>query len=186
MKDYYKILNVDKNADIITIKKKYKKKALKYHPDKNMNNENATKKFNLISEAYSVLSDPYKRGRYDSEYESIVNNRSGLFNSFFSYNDSLDIFNNFFNDDGFDLNSFRKSLPKEGVKTYSYSSSTINKDGTIETKIKTNSNGKKNVYYKKEIIDRKGNKKVLEEKGNKNLFYDKYGKLFKLTDKDNK
>ena len=85
MKDYYKILNVDKNADIITIKKKYKKKALKYHPDKNMNNENATKKFNLISEAgntqlddkneYTVATDNIARPITNFEFEISLNEK---------------------------------------------------------------------------------------------------------------
>ena len=85
MKDYYKILNVDKNADIITIKKKYKKLAVKYHPDKNMNNENATKKFNLISEAgntqlddkneYTVATDNIARPITNFEFEISLNEK---------------------------------------------------------------------------------------------------------------
>ena len=60
MKDYYKILEITKDADSTTIKKSYKKLAFKYHPDKNINNK-AEKKFKLISEAYTCLSDPVKR-----------------------------------------------------------------------------------------------------------------------------
>lgn len=66
MKDYYKILEITKDADSTTIKKSYKKLAFKYHPDKNINNkEEAEKKFKLISEAYTCLSDPAKRKMYD-------------------------------------------------------------------------------------------------------------------------
>jgi len=66
MKDYYKILNIDKNSDINIIKKAYKKLAFKYHPDKNRNNkEEAEKQFKLVAEAYSCLSDPNKRRVYD-------------------------------------------------------------------------------------------------------------------------
>jgi DnaJ family protein B protein 4 len=58
-KDYYKILGVKKTAKEKDLKKAYRKLALKWHPDKNPNNkEAATKKFELVSEAYEVLSDP--------------------------------------------------------------------------------------------------------------------------------
>lgn len=63
--DYYKILNVKKDATQDEIKKSYHKLALKYHPDKNDNKEEAEKKFKEIVEAYEVLSDPDKRARYN-------------------------------------------------------------------------------------------------------------------------
>jgi len=66
-KDYYKTLGVDKKADTDTIKKAYRKLALKWHPDRNIGDksEMAEKKFKQINEAYEVLSDPEKRKRYD-------------------------------------------------------------------------------------------------------------------------
>ncbi|EXC30568.1 DnaJ homolog subfamily B member 13 [Morus notabilis] len=64
--DYYKILQVDKNAKDEDLKKAYRKLAMKWHPDKNPNNKNeAENKFKQISEAYEVLSDPQKRAIYD-------------------------------------------------------------------------------------------------------------------------
>jgi len=65
MKDYYSILNLDRNATIEEIKKSYKKLALQYHPDKNQGNDEATEKFKEVSEAYSILSNDDKRKQYD-------------------------------------------------------------------------------------------------------------------------
>nr|GMD36777.1 DnaJ homolog subfamily B member 13-like [Ipomoea batatas] len=64
--DYYKILDVDRNAKDDDLKKAYRKLAMKWHPDKNPNNKKeAEAKFKQISEAYDVLSDPQKRAVYD-------------------------------------------------------------------------------------------------------------------------
>jgi DnaJ family protein B protein 4 len=54
--DYYKILQVDRNANDEDLKKAYRKLAMKWHPDKNLNNKKeAEAKFKQISEAYEVL-----------------------------------------------------------------------------------------------------------------------------------
>lgn len=64
--DYYKILQVDRNASDDDLKKAYRKLAMKWHPDKNPNNKKeAEAKFKQISEAYEVLSDPQKKVVYD-------------------------------------------------------------------------------------------------------------------------
>ncbi|PKA61044.1 Chaperone protein dnaJ 3 [Apostasia shenzhenica] len=64
--DYYKILQVNKNASDEDLKKAYRKLAMKWHPDKNPNNKKeAEAKFKQISEAYEVLSDSQKRAIYD-------------------------------------------------------------------------------------------------------------------------
>lgn len=62
--DYYQILEIERSANLETIKKAYRKLAIKWHPDKNPSEE-ANEKFKLISEAYEVLSDPQKREVYD-------------------------------------------------------------------------------------------------------------------------
>jgi len=67
-KTYYEILEVPVNADTVTIRKSYLKKSLKYHPDKNPNNEEEAKaRFIEIGEAYEVLSEPARRRAYDQE-----------------------------------------------------------------------------------------------------------------------
>lgn len=64
-KDYYQVLGVSKRASQDDIKKAYRKLAVKYHPDKNPDNQEAENKFKEIAEAYEVLKDPEKRKRYD-------------------------------------------------------------------------------------------------------------------------
>ena len=68
-RDYYKILGINRNATAEEIKKAYRKMALKYHPDRNSESEESKKiaqrKFQDISDAYVVLSDPKKKGMFD-------------------------------------------------------------------------------------------------------------------------
>ncbi|MEZ4870934.1 MAG: DnaJ domain-containing protein [Bdellovibrionales bacterium] len=66
MKDYYKILGVDRSANADEIKKAYRKLAVKYHPDKNPGNQNAEEKFKEVTEAYQILSDPEKKRMFDN------------------------------------------------------------------------------------------------------------------------
>lgn len=64
--DYYKVLGVNKNATQSEIKKAYRKLARKHHPDVNPNDEKAHVKFQQLTEANEVLSDPEKRKKYDA------------------------------------------------------------------------------------------------------------------------
>ncbi|XP_058701196.1 dnaJ homolog subfamily B member 8 [Poecile atricapillus] len=89
MVDYYKVLELQKDASQDVIKKSYHKLALKWHPDKNpKNKEEAEKKFKEIVEAYEILSDPQKRSLYDKSVEESRARRERAaagFNSYFGY-----------------------------------------------------------------------------------------------------
>lgn len=63
--DYYKTLGVSRDASEEDLKKAYRKLAVKYHPDKNPDDEAAEAKFKEISEAYDILKDEDKRAAYD-------------------------------------------------------------------------------------------------------------------------
>nr|XP_043631316.1 dnaJ protein P58IPK homolog [Erigeron canadensis] len=86
-KDWYKILGISKTASIAEIKRAYKKLALQWHPDKNVDNrEEAENKFREIAAAYEVLGDDDKRSKYDNgeDIEEGMNmgGGSGGFNPF--------------------------------------------------------------------------------------------------------
>ncbi len=74
MKDYYQILDVEKNASQDDIKRAFRKLATKYHPDKKTGDE---ARFKEISEAYSVLSDQKKRAEYDTHGRSFSGGGGG-------------------------------------------------------------------------------------------------------------
>lgn len=89
-RDYYEILEVNKNASADEIKKAYRKIALKYHPDRNPNNKEAEEKFKEAAAAYEVLSDPEKRKRYDQYGHAGVDGQTGA-----HYQSAEDIFRHF-------------------------------------------------------------------------------------------
>ncbi len=104
--DYYKILQVKKDDSIETIKKSYKKLALKYHPDKASEDKKKEyeESFKTINEAYSVIGDEKKRKLYDSGQTESFSQRSSTYGSNFS-----DIFNDIFSRGAFG-NSFTNEV----------------------------------------------------------------------------
>ncbi|MDX8406295.1 MAG: molecular chaperone DnaJ [Mariprofundus sp.] len=64
-RDYYDVLGVAKDADENAVKRAYRKLAMKFHPDRNPDDDSAAEHFREVTEAYEVLSDSGKRTRYD-------------------------------------------------------------------------------------------------------------------------
>lgn len=75
--DYYEILGIDKNATAAEIKKAYRKKAIKHHPDKNPDDKSAEERFKKAAEAYEILSDDNKKARYDQYGHAAFENGGG-------------------------------------------------------------------------------------------------------------
>jgi len=96
-KDYYAILGVSRDANETDLKTAYKKLALKWHPDRNLNNkEEAEAKFKEIAEAYEVLNDPKKRQIYDQVGEEGLKGGMGGGGGDFHGTNPFDVFNMFF------------------------------------------------------------------------------------------
>eukprot|EP00026_Physarum_polycephalum_P004694 Phypoly_transcript_04717.p1 GENE.Phypoly_transcript_04717~~Phypoly_transcript_04717.p1 ORF type:complete len:478 (+),score=111.06 Phypoly_transcript_04717:75-1508(+) len=115
--DYYEVLGVPRDATVPVITKAYYKLARENHPDKNPNNPWAEAKFKLISEAYTILSDPEKRARYD-QYgsaglsEEMMDSRE-VFRMLFGLGRFEDIFGDVsFGDIEFEVGP--DGMPKEG------------------------------------------------------------------------
>ncbi len=100
--DYYKLLEVSKDATAADIKKAYRKLAVKYHPDKNQGDKAAEEKFKEISIAYEILGDEQKRSLYDRYGEAAFNKTGGSrgFGGGGGFHDPFDIFREVFGDGG--------------------------------------------------------------------------------------
>ncbi len=99
-KDYYEILEVDRNATQEEIKQAYRKMAIKYHPDKNPGDKEAEAKFKEAAEAFDVLRDPEKRSRYDRFGPEGVKGMGG-FNGAMDMDDIFSMFGDLFEGSGF-------------------------------------------------------------------------------------
>ena len=86
-KDYYEILEVDKNATQREVKEAYRKLAFQYHPDRNKDNPAAATRMKEINEAYGALSDAEKRRQYDELRQTFGSSAYGQFRQTYSEQD---------------------------------------------------------------------------------------------------
>jgi molecular chaperone DnaJ len=102
---YYEVLSVVRTASPEELKKAYKKLALKYHPDRNPDNEEAINLFKEASEAFEVLNDADKRARYDRLGHAGVRGAAGGGAGFQDVNDIFGAFGDLFEGFGFQFGS---------------------------------------------------------------------------------
>ena len=97
--DYYETLGVSRDVDADELKKAYRKMAMKYHPDRNPDDEAAEVKFKELSEAYSVLSDQQKREAYNRFGHAAFEGGGGPGAGDFDFRSSFaDVFDDLFGD----------------------------------------------------------------------------------------
>ncbi len=113
---YYEILEVQRDAEKSTIKKAYRKMAMKYHPDKNPGDKEAEENFKAVNEAYQVLSDSEKRSIYDRYGKDGLegHGQGGGFSRGGGFDDLGSIFEEMFGGSGFGSGRQRQR------KTYNY------------------------------------------------------------------
>jgi len=111
-RDYYEVLNINRNANAEEIKNSFRNLARKYHPDVSKEPD-AEEKFKEINEAYAILSDTEKRAAYDRYGHAGVNGMGGMPD--FTTIDFSDIFEEFFGFGGMGGGSRRKNAPRRGA-----------------------------------------------------------------------
>jgi molecular chaperone DnaJ len=98
-RDYYEVLGVQKNATEAELKKAYRRLAMKYHPDRNPDDNEAEANFKEAKEAYEILTDPRKRTAYDQFGHAGVDTSAGAGAGFGGGSASFsDIFGDVFGD----------------------------------------------------------------------------------------
>lgn len=82
MKNHYQTLGIERTSSQDEIKQAYRKLALKFHPDKNDGDKFFEERFKQIQEAYEVLSEPYEKGKYDSDFDRFFFGRQSYQNTY--------------------------------------------------------------------------------------------------------
>ena len=187
-KDYYEVLGVPKDASDDVIRKAYKKLAIKWHPDKHVDDKKeAEEKFKEISEAYSVLSDPKKKREYDTggidfDFGDFDNfDPFAMFESFFGrgkhggfgnfgfsgFDDDDDFFGKDFGMGGNKFGGFKMGFDDDDFGFGNFGSGFAQGQGTSVKKTTQIINGKKITKTETTTYDSDGNKKtvVKEETG---------------------
>jgi len=95
-RDFYEVLEVQRTASLDDIKKAYRKKALQFHPDRNPGDKQAEEKFKEATEAYSVVSDPENRSKYDQFGHAAFQQGAGGSEGFGDFSGFEDVFGDLF------------------------------------------------------------------------------------------
>lgn len=127
-RDYYEVLGVTRNSSAEEIKKAYRKLAIKYHPDKNPGDKDAEEQFKEAAEAYEVLSNPEKKGRYDQFGHS--GNASGFGGGGMNMDDIFSHFGDIFGGAFGGFGGFGQSQSRGGRR--------VNRGSNIRIKVKVN------------------------------------------------
>src|SRR5262245_22330363 len=100
-RDYYEVLGVARDVSTKDLEVSFRRLAMKYHPDRNVGDDEAEAKFKEVGEAYAVLSDADKRATYDRYGHEGLNGGGGGFGGFEGFGINIqDIFDQFFGGGG--------------------------------------------------------------------------------------
>ena len=120
--DYYETLGVNKSSSDGEIKQAYRKKAMKYHPDRNKDDKKSEKKFKKVNEAYYILKDKEKKSQYDQfGHQAFENGGAGFKESNFGggFSDIFEeMFGDFDNDVGGIFGGGRRRSGRKNAKEY--------------------------------------------------------------------
>ncbi|MDR1667513.1 MAG: molecular chaperone DnaJ [Bacteroidales bacterium] len=138
-RDYYEVLDVPKTATKEEIKKAYRQKAIRYHPDKNPGDKEAEEKFKEAAEAYEVLSDENKKARYDRYGHAGMSGQGGFSSSGMSMEDIFSHFGDIFDDiGGFKFGSWGGSVFGNSGFGGGRQGRAVSKGSNLRVKVKLN------------------------------------------------